>query len=76
MVIPVKGENPKGRLSALLTLGQRRQLQVAMLEDTLQTLIKARMIGHTFVVSSDPQILEFVHRFGANSDRGDRRTPA
>jgi 2-phospho-L-lactate guanylyltransferase len=31
------------------------------------------MIGQTFVVSSDPQILEFVHRFGANSvsERGD-----
>jgi 2-phospho-L-lactate/phosphoenolpyruvate guanylyltransferase len=65
VVIPVKGENPKGRLSSLLEPTQRRQLQVAMLEDTFQTLIKARMIAHTFVVSSDPQILEFVQRFGA-----------
>jgi 2-phospho-L-lactate/phosphoenolpyruvate guanylyltransferase len=38
-----------------------------MLEDTLQTLIKARMIGDSFIVSSDPQVLEFVKRFGANS---------
>ena len=60
VIIPVKGENPKGRLSPLLSPAQRRQLQIAMLEDTLQTLIKARMIGQTFVVSSDPQILEFV----------------
>jgi 2-phospho-L-lactate guanylyltransferase len=67
VIIPVKGENPKGRLSSLLTPAQRRQLQVAMLEDTLQTLIRARMIGHTFVVSSDPHILEFVQRFGAGS---------
>ena len=73
VIIPVKGENPKGRLSPLLNAAQRRQLQVAMLEDALQTLIKARMIGQTFVVSSDPQILEFVHRFGANSisEKGD-----
>lgn len=67
VIIPVKGENPKGRLSGFLTLGQRRQLQVAMLEDTLQTLIKARIISHTFVVSSDARILEFAHRFGGNS---------
>jgi 2-phospho-L-lactate guanylyltransferase len=73
VIIPVKGENPKGRLSPLLNLAQRRQLQIAMLEDALQTLIKARMIGQTFVVSSDPQILEFVHRFGASSisEKGD-----
>ena len=67
MIIPVKGENPKGRLSSMLDPAQRRQLQVAMLEDTLQTLIKAKMIGHTFVVSSDSQVLEFVQRFGASS---------
>jgi 2-phospho-L-lactate guanylyltransferase len=67
VIIPVKGENPKGRLSSLLDPIQRRQLQVAMLEDTLQTLIKARMVGDAFIVSSDPQVLEFVRRFGANS---------
>jgi 2-phospho-L-lactate/phosphoenolpyruvate guanylyltransferase len=67
VIVPVKGEDPKGRLSSILDLSQRRQLQVAMLEDTLQTLIRARMIGHAYVVSSDPQTLEFVRRFGANS---------
>jgi len=67
VVIPVKGENPKGRLSPLLEPKQRRQLQVAMLEDTLQTLIRAKMVGHTFVVSSDADILAFVRRYGANS---------
>jgi 2-phospho-L-lactate/phosphoenolpyruvate guanylyltransferase len=67
IIVPVKGENPKGRLSPLLNPAQRRQLQVSMLEDTLQTIIKARMIGQTFVVSSDPQNLEFVQRFGAHS---------
>jgi 2-phospho-L-lactate/phosphoenolpyruvate guanylyltransferase len=67
IIIPVKGDNPKGRLSPLLNPTQRRQLQIAMLEDTLQTIIKARMVGQTFVVSSDPEVLEFVHRFGAGS---------
>jgi len=67
VVIPVKGKHPKGRLSPLLTPTQRRQLQVAMLEDTLQTLIRARMVRDTFIVSSDSQILEFAGRFGANA---------
>jgi 2-phospho-L-lactate/phosphoenolpyruvate guanylyltransferase len=67
VVVPVKGEDPKTRLSALLTAAQRRQLQVAMLEDTLQTLIKARMVGDAFVVSSDAEILEFAKRFGARA---------
>jgi 2-phospho-L-lactate/phosphoenolpyruvate guanylyltransferase len=65
VVVPVKGQNPKTRLSSLLTPGQRRQLQVAMLEDTLQTLMKARMVGDTYVVSSDTHMLEFAKRFGA-----------
>jgi 2-phospho-L-lactate/phosphoenolpyruvate guanylyltransferase len=67
VIIPVKGDNPKGRLSPLLNPAQRRQLQIAMLEDTLQTIIKARMVRQTFVVSSDLEILEFVRRFGASS---------
>ncbi len=65
VVIPVKGENPKGRLASILGLAERRQLQVAMLEDTMQTLARARMLGNTYVVSSDPRILTFVQRFGA-----------
>jgi 2-phospho-L-lactate guanylyltransferase len=67
VVIPVKGKNPKERLSSLLSPTHRRQLQIAMLEDTLQTLIKARMVACTFVVSSDPDILDFVQRFGARA---------
>ena len=67
VVIPVKGSDPKRRLSSVLNPAQRRQLQVAMLEDTLQTLIKARMIANTYVVSSDAHVLSFVERFGARS---------
>lgn len=65
VIVPVKGKDPKRRLSALLSPAQRRQLQVAMLEDTLQTLIKARMVSHTVVVSSDQETLRFIERFGA-----------
>jgi 2-phospho-L-lactate guanylyltransferase len=67
VIIPVKAADPKKRLSSVLDPRGRRQLQVAMLEDTLQTLIRARMIGHTFVVSSDREVLGFAERFGARS---------
>jgi 2-phospho-L-lactate guanylyltransferase len=67
VIVPVKGENPKGRLGSILTLGQRKQLQLAMLEDTLHALAKAKMVAHSFVVSSDRDILDFVERFGARS---------
>ncbi len=66
MIIPVKGEDPKRRLAPLLSGSQRAQLQVAMLEDTLQTLMKARMVRNTFVVSSNRETLEFAERFGAS----------
>lgn len=65
VIIPVKGRDPKSRLASVLTPSQRRQLQIAMLEDTLQTLSRARMVGHTFIVSSDTSVLDFVERFGA-----------
>jgi len=67
VLIPVKGENPKARLASLLNPRQRKQLQLAMLEDTLHVLAKAKMIRHSFVVSSDREILDFVERFGARS---------
>ena len=67
IIIPVKGSDPKSRLSGLLSLAERKQLQVAMLEDTLQTLIKAGRAKDAFVVSSDLALLEFTERFGANT---------
>lgn len=65
VIVPVKGADPKARLSQLLDPRQRRQLQLAMLEDTLQTLHRARMLPNTFVVSSDDQVLAHVEGFGA-----------
>ncbi len=72
VIVPVKGQNPKTRLAALLSPYQRRQLQIAMLEDTLQTLIRARMVSNAFVISSDAHILGFAERFGARSIREPR----
>ena len=59
LVIPVKGSNPKARLSSLFGPRERKQLQVAMLEDTLYAVAKAKKNLHTYVVSSDHEILQF-----------------
>jgi len=75
IVIPVKGENPKGRLGELLSKREKKQLQLSMLEDTLATIAQARKLGQTYVVSSDKDILRFAERYGVGSiseekDRG------
>jgi 2-phospho-L-lactate/phosphoenolpyruvate guanylyltransferase len=69
IVIPVKSFEPKKRLSSLFTPTERKQLQIAMLEDTLQTIVKARMVSVTAVVSSDREILRFAERYGATAIR-------
>jgi len=75
IVIPVKGENPKGRLGELLSKWEKKQLQLSMLEDTLATISKAKKLAHTYVVSSDRDILRFAEGYGVGSipedkDRG------
>lgn len=67
IIIPVKGENPKGRLGTLLKPREKKQLQVSMLEDTLSTLSRAKKLRQTFVVSSNREILGLAERYGANS---------
>jgi 2-phospho-L-lactate guanylyltransferase len=67
VIVPVKGKNPKSRLSTILNPFQRRQLLVAMLEDLLQAIIRAKMIQDTFIVSADREVLRFAERYGANS---------
>ena len=67
MVVPVKGTNPKGRLSSIFGPRERKQLQLAMLEDMLLAIDKAHKTRHTFIVSSDPEILKFGERFGVGS---------
>lgn len=75
IIIPVKSRSPKRRLSSLFNARERRQLQLAMLEDTLQAVARAKRIRHSYIVSSDSVILKFAGRFGAGSiledtDRG------
>jgi 2-phospho-L-lactate/phosphoenolpyruvate guanylyltransferase len=67
LIIPVKGTNPKARLSSLFDARERKQLQVAMLEDTLHAIANAKKNVQTYVVSSDPEILKFAGRFGVGS---------
>lgn len=67
IIIPVKADNPKGRLGTLLTAREKKQLQVSMLEDTLAAISRAKKLGHTFVVSSDLDILKLAERYGAGS---------
>jgi 2-phospho-L-lactate/phosphoenolpyruvate guanylyltransferase len=67
IIIPVKGKNPKGRLGALFSEREKKQLQLSMLEDTLQAISGAKKLSQTFVVSSDPDILKFAERFGVGS---------
>ncbi len=72
LIIPVKGTNPKVRLSSLFGPRERKQLQVAMLEDTLLAIAKAKRSLQTYVVSSDPEILKFAERFGVGSIEEER----
>jgi len=67
IVIPVKGRNPKGRLATLFGAKQRKQLQLAMLEDALQAIGTAGKLSEAYVVSSDLEILKFADRFGVGS---------
>ena len=75
IIIPVKSHSPKRRLSSVFDGRQRRQLQLAMLEDTLQAVARAKKTKHSFIISSDEDIRKFAGRFGAGSieedaDRG------
>jgi 2-phospho-L-lactate/phosphoenolpyruvate guanylyltransferase len=67
IIIPVKGDNPKGRLGTLFTARQKKQLQVSMLEDTLQAVAGAKKLGQTYVVSSNRDIMKFAERYGVGS---------
>jgi 2-phospho-L-lactate/phosphoenolpyruvate guanylyltransferase len=75
IIIPVKSRSPKRRLSSLFNARERRQLQLAMLEDTLQAVARAKRTKHSYIISSDDDIRKFAGRFGTgsieeDSDRG------
>jgi 2-phospho-L-lactate guanylyltransferase len=65
-VVPVKElDAAKGRLSARLGPDQRRALVLAMLEDVLLALGRARAVSRTIVVTREPEIASMATRFGA-----------
>ncbi len=64
-VVPVKSlSDSKRRLSSVLSLQERGQLTLAMLEDVLNAL-QTSTVNDTVVVSNDLRVRDFVGKFGA-----------
>lgn len=64
-VVPVKEtSNAKQRLAAALPQAQRSALALAMLEDVLDALARARGLAGTIVVTIDPAVRELAQRYG------------
>lgn len=65
-VLPVKGlGGAKGRLSAVLTPRQRRDLARAMVEDVIEALAAVTALDGILVVSRDPVVAALAERYGA-----------
>ena len=57
-VLPVKSlDNAKSRLSPFLTVAERREFCVKMLEDVLTTVKSTKRISQTVSVDNDPEVL-------------------
>jgi 2-phospho-L-lactate guanylyltransferase len=64
--VPVKDlANAKQRLLPVLTVGERRWLARAMLEDVLQALTAA-LAGSVHVVTADAEVMDLTRRHGAS----------
>lgn len=65
-LVPAKTlDEAKGRLAAVLSLTERRQLALAMLEDVLTALRAVPSIAAVAVVSPDSDVSELAARLGA-----------
>ncbi|AIF83528.1 2-phospho-L-lactate guanylyltransferase [Candidatus Nitrososphaera evergladensis SR1] len=65
-IIPVKKfENSKSRLSAVLSVQDRVRLAGLMLQDTLATLDRCKLLAEIVVVSSDERAGEIARKYGA-----------
>jgi 2-phospho-L-lactate guanylyltransferase len=72
-VVPVKGLNvSKRRLSAVLSVQERRVLTVAMLEDVL-TALNASVVHEIVVVSKDSAVREVAGKFGVSYISANKR---
>jgi 2-phospho-L-lactate guanylyltransferase len=65
-IIPAKRfENSKSRLSTILNPQDRAHLSALMLQDTLTTVARSRLISEVAVVSADVKAGEIAEKFGA-----------
>jgi 2-phospho-L-lactate/phosphoenolpyruvate guanylyltransferase len=65
-IIPIKDlSGAKQRLSGLLSAEERRALGLAMLEDVLSALSRAKGLSGILLVSSDAQACDMAARYGA-----------
>lgn len=65
VLIPVKADQGKSRLSRILGPKQRRRLAEIMLGDVLRAFSKAGLLPRCYVVSSNVNILLLARRLGA-----------
>lgn len=65
VVVPFKGGGKKSRLSDLLTLPQRIQFSILLLECVLGAIDGAGLVAECFVVTSDARAIGVARRFGA-----------
>ena len=56
----------KGRLSPILSSGDRARLTIAMLNDVLSAVSRVRMIGRVTVVSADRRVRQIAKSYNAN----------
>ena len=69
VIVPLKKDDPKSRLSGILSLQERRELVRAMLEDVVKPIESAGLLNQTYVVSSDGGSLRFASKLGARPVR-------
>ena len=67
-LIPVKAlSEVKSRLAPHLTLYQREELVLTMLNHVIQTLLDCPTLKRVSVVSPDQRVLDYAHMWGANA---------
>lgn len=67
VVVPVKSGRKKSRLSGLLAAPEREEFSRLLLVGVLRALREARLIGSTYVVSSDRRVLAIALRSGSKA---------
>jgi 2-phospho-L-lactate guanylyltransferase len=68
-IVPAKAlDQAKGRLAAVLSEDERRELALAMLEDVVRALREVDEIGSVTVISPDIDVLEVARSLGARAE--------